>query len=120
MDLFGTEHEPTPWIYLPSEKADPRNGVRVQSVGMIGRALGDGSYTIIHGTPDCILPLEKANARFIVRAVNAHDCLLAACKTALRIVRNIDAGHVVVKGDDYSLGDTLRDAIAKAEAKPCE
>ena len=62
--------------------------------------------------------VTPANARLIVRAVNAHDDLLAAAKAAL----DPDPCHYDHDGDCQAHGITnpceqklLRDAIAKAE-----
>ena len=46
-----------------------------------------------------------ANAAFIVKAVNAHDELLAACKAAAKILHCPDTAQL------------CRDAIAKAEGR---
>ena len=45
----------------------------------------------------------KANAEFIVRAVNSHEELLEACKDALKFMDGTDVGR------------NLEEAIAKAE-----
>jgi len=53
-----------------------------------------------------------ANADFIIRAVNAHDDLLAACKAA-----SVLTSGCVCDGGIACLHCTLNNAIAKAEAQ---
>ena len=55
--------------------------------------------------------LNEADARLIVRAVNAHESLLAACKVGLaRIESDIESTN-----NKTSDGDQLRAAISLAE-----
>lgn len=56
-------------------------------------------------------PESEANAAFIVRACNAHDDLLAACKAAL--ADRFGADDPCVDADPIT--DQLRAALAKAE-----
>ena len=61
---------------------------------------------------------HEANARLIVRAVNAHDELLAACKLALTFSREgcPDPGCLVCQQHDAETAQ-LKAAIALAEAE---
>ena len=50
---------------------------------------------------------HHANAEFIVRAVNAHDDLLSACKAAMRILSLWGPQEVPVDSDHYEENKAL-------------
>jgi hypothetical protein len=70
-------------------------------------------------------PEQRANAEFIVRAANAHDDLLAACKLQEELIKTIVENMGIVKFIDavksmshfgyVATMQTIREAIAKAE-----
>lgn len=68
------EHSPTPWHTLPCGEPDCWCLCIVTDTGL-GRDDREG----------CVVPagcLSAADAEFVVRAVNHHDALLAACRAA--------------------------------------
>jgi hypothetical protein len=65
-----TAHTPTPWMLNPSAPEE---------------IISPGETLVIVRAPQPYLqPRAKANAELIVRAVNAHDDLVAAAKAAVR------------------------------------
>jgi hypothetical protein len=88
-----TKHTPGPWRYDPYE-------------GSYQSAIIGECYQIATVSYD---DWDHSNAAFIVRAVNAHDDLLAACKAALSLTEN--RGNLQF----MECTATLRAAIAKAE-----
>ena len=62
-------------------------------------------------------PEIRANAEFLVRAVNAHGHLLSACKTAANLCESLFAGGDVGPTDAAAVLGELRRAIAKANAR---
>lgn len=95
------KHSPTPW----------------KLIDVMG-------HVSIHSHPIQILayhepvPQSRVNAAHIVRCVNSHDDLLAACRRMESIVRNAS-----IKTTDVGIGSDLayeaslaKEAIAKAEA----
>ncbi len=120
--MSETKHTPTPW-----ETSDHKDGTWV----LKGRTYR--GCKIIHQLPQagantiraiCMLPPDEggpksatnnANAAFIVRAVNAHDELVAACaRTAEWIVANSALGNMSMLQPEVPV-NMLRAAIAKAE-----
>ena len=63
---------------------------------------------------------QKANAAFIVHAVNFHDALLAACRRALVAMNHMgDQLHGIQPNGDvqiFPIWDEIRSVIAKVEA----
>lgn len=92
-----TKHSPLPWT------AD------------IGDRLSDGSDCWEINSPTesiaemmCPKDIEKANAEFIVRCVNAHEALVDALKTAMPII----ASHMAMTGGDVrGLGGSFQDRL---------
>lgn len=94
----SAEHTPLPWEAMPPDEID-------HFVPIIGVRLGDDSnpvYTPTNGVVAgaMLFPTEidakdferaKANAAFIVRAVNCHYQLLEALALAVEILDEIDA-----------------------------
>lgn len=101
------EHTPLPW-HLISGKANSANGCPVE--------------TEIRGGNHVVARLgvvrsdrDKANAAFIVKAVNCHVELRQALEWALDIIDGSTVGRNVHKGHgDY---DFARAALAKAEGR---
>ena len=94
------KHTPTPW--KKSQRVNERHAIRIIGNGMLvaeARAAG-GSWTN-----------AKANADFIVQAVNAYDELLGAVK----------ALHALADGHPYEAQATTlkwtHQLIAKAEGR---
>ena len=104
---MGTDHTPTPWTFGNGEKFP--FVIRHDSDGLGSHIAYIACQEVIckehGGTPE-------ANAAFIVRAVNAHEELLEACKCA---------GDALLanEGDPIKREALrqLREAIAKSEGK---
>jgi hypothetical protein len=77
------------WRGPPGEIAIMARVAKGQAVGPLKRAaVKDGVYCVAIVEPcgidgDRYPELTRANAEFIVRAVNAHDALVAACRAML-------------------------------------
>lgn len=105
---MNAQHTPTPW-HVGDGKA-----ARI-IYGQDGYAIADA--TVYHGRHG---GAEEANAAFIVRAVNAHDDLVAA----LRKARNAISEEVLAAGDEdhptiarhARIIDEIDAALAKAGA----
>jgi hypothetical protein len=97
-----SKHTPTPW----RQQGEP-NGHRIN---------GEGGPVAV-ASPRFMDRTERlANAAFIVRACNAHEDLLAACKKLLGLVRERPE-NLASYGAHYTVQDAEA-AIAKAEAAP--
>lgn len=108
-----TEHTPTPWEMLPAytnRNAYPigklRNAGATKYWDIVGEATGIG------GTEE----EDKANASFIVRACNAHDELLAACKRTKALIESEYCGRLANTPFQGFINE-VEAAIAKAEGK---
>ena len=110
--MSEAKHTPLPWKWTPEGR-----GEWDDITGLEG---ADGTKIITlkdvyPGYSECgedlIMEIDPKNAAFIVRAVNSHDELLAACEAAL-------AEHPAENGRGVdlpqSLAATLRAAVAKA------
>ena len=64
-----TQHTSTPWFIYPKDNGE----------ALIGNAPHPVAWVAVKKDYE-FEPLAKANARFIVRAVNNHEALLGACK----------------------------------------
>lgn len=119
------EHTPTPWASTPATEEPSLSSV-LHVAGEIPptRENVESFPNPEDGPPEAIGYIRvmeddtHANAEFIVRAVNAHDELLAACKAAL----DPDPCWFDHHGNcqAHALGNPceqklLREAIAKAE-----
>lgn len=100
------KHTPGPWSFNPKYKSviDQTNTVLQVS----GFSIPCGYVPDEH--------IGYANAKFIVRACNAHYDLLAACKQALASA----VPHPVEHPTMTAAWAVLREAIAKAEGEPAE
>ena len=101
----------------------PKNGP-APSDAQLG---GMGGYTSQCDDQECTLPHSifictsvtdktRANAALIVRAVNAHEALVAAAQRALALLENIGTGTWA----NTPAGDDLRAALALAEQEVSE
>src|SRR5690349_20377611 len=95
-----TPHTPTPWKVL-----NEHDGIENLIVDQKERE----NICRVNGTQD--LPLDQANAAFIVRAVNAHAVLLAIVKEIYA-----DENDVTRRKHSDELRFRMEDAIAKAES----
>lgn len=101
-------HTPTPWKIVNRSLTDP--------LDLSGRTIKDGRNRILahlYPTPSGLgLEEQKANAAFIVRAVNAHEKLVEA-------LRNAQAALLVLSPNatDTRMMRDIEQAIAKAEGR---
>jgi hypothetical protein len=63
--------------------------------------------------PSCVNHLWMSDASLIVRAVNAHDDLVAACEAARRSL-----GYQIGADESLNLRAVLDKALAKAKVSP--
>ncbi len=105
-----TQHTPTPWKLFPGVGED-LDGVMSEKVN------AGGNFYIAQ----CNV---KGDAEFIVRAVNSHEALLSDHEKFSKLCvelnnqKNIllEAAKRVLAEDNVDAMDSLKDAIAKAEA----
>lgn len=109
------KHTPTPWIvseypmgYGIERVEDSKNCPVRGSVAFIDRIVGSASY------PD----QAKANAGFILRAVNAHEALIEAAKAGEYLGDKLGAGIELPPAMIAEKLRIIRAAIAKAEGRP--
>ncbi|NOV17849.1 hypothetical protein E5S70_17500 [Ensifer adhaerens] len=115
------KHTPLPWKVVSQPNFDNGNvytsiqPVNVDEEAMKPLAMMNGEFHVCrmsHTAASWRFDYHRANAAFIVKAVNAHDALLEACRCAL--------GHLTGNMDgDMDLGDPvelLRAAVSKAGA----
>lgn len=98
-----TQHTPTPWR---KDKSWTEWTVR-----------GSKNEVIIDQAGPYDTPiLSEPNANFIIRAVNAHEDLVAACQRVLDVLQDgsIDYDDQTVIEDMH---DTLRNALSKAKGE---
>lgn len=106
-------HTPLPWRVFHSGSDGPRimpdTGDKREDIKFIAMVNGRDFHA------------DAGNAEFIVRAVNAHDDLLEACKASLI---EFEASHEVMLLNPAMRGvkeaaiiSSLRAAISKAEGK---
>lgn len=101
-----TQHTPTPWSW----ERESGSGL-IQILHHRAEYPGQGSVVI------CVDDLTEADAKFIVRAVNSRDDLLASCKALLEYLIDDNPGGFL-GGDDWmtKLADEAKAAIKKAES----
>jgi len=105
------KHTPTPWT---SELST------IYTVGIENKEANNGQWS-----DECLVGsvINKADAAFTVRAVNAHDGLVKQLRSAIRWIENValndPAEALRSKPNDTSLNDLKRwiEAIAKAEGE---
>lgn len=117
-----SEATPRPWEACPSRKGDGGSGPHdFVIVGNItdpvyegGELIEDASCVVIAHVKgnDTSGGIPKANAEIIVRAVNAHDALVAACALVSEWLDAV-AGQLGVT----TIHNEVKAAIAKAEAR---
>lgn len=105
-------HDPTPWRQVASGTIISINNEHVLGIAFVNPR-GDAS-----GIP---LGKDRANASFIVRACNAHDALVAACKSVEDLLVRIDNGETTVRisnvnGQWRLILNSLKSALSKAGA----
>lgn len=98
-----TQHSPTPWT-LDGEHIFDDILAHVATVDF-----SDDDEPTITGRGTLPAGTGRNNADFIVRAVNCHDDLLAACRAAFDELASLN--------DNQDLIDQLDSAITKAEGK---
>jgi len=94
------DHSPLPWRFSTDDPMD----------GTIGQIESHDDWSVAAVFNDVRELPAKANAEFIVRAVNSHDALLAALKALI-------AGDPHEWLLDHGLRKRAQDAIAKAEGR---
>ena len=100
-------NEPDPWNFyitgdLFEHPPDEDDGSVVTTAIPVAIAVGNPTGREV----------AEATAKFIVKACNAHDELLAACKTALLACELLNGQSIIYEAMEY-----LRAAIAQAEGK---
>lgn len=97
------DHTPIPWKAVKYLYADD---ISIETAGgdTLASVYGDDLDT--HSWP------ATANAAFIVKAANAHDDLLEACKASLEILRRVEVHHQTGQVEEM-----LELVIAKAEGR---
>ena len=120
-------YSPTPWVlrsfvwkhgkpvftvedvaeFLAATARNSR-GMRLFGVSCKDEAAGDEPVVCYTGNG----PTSEANARFIVRAVNAHDELVAALRGLMDFMQD-ESGEM----DAFTVCEVAANAIAKAEGK---
>lgn len=103
------QHTPTPWHVTTSIKEfvpkSQGGGLKVKLMANSESRIG----TLNSENPE----LARANAAYIVKAVNAHEALLKACKAgASMLLRN-----TLQDAEDTAVYNQMKQAIAQAEGK---
>lgn len=119
------KHTQTPWKRFILDTPKEKIGAYVQ--GCVNKSQEENFHFILGKHPDggdadvCHVgngPKSSANAEFIVRAVNAHDALLEACKCLMNEAKASTGAFKVEMR--YAIGNTnfncLERRIAEAEA----
>jgi hypothetical protein len=103
------EHSALPWSIPVSSQGWERweDGLG----GPIGNA--DTSHLLfVYSDDDTIDPeVARANREFVLRAVNAHDALVAACEMALRLTRSYPRP---ADDEGYRFSNQVTSALADA------
>lgn len=103
-------HTPTPWKIIPSVSSGIIHNIGDEN----GRAIAGVFHAPDKGRP---ILIATRNAELIVRAVNAHDGLVAACRAVLLLA---DSSGQLPDNGEYCgsiIADQIRAALAKAEVK---
>ena len=127
--MSKAKHTPLPWRASKHRLRDTE-GIVISATGADGnwQPVAVASYLGCE-RPDGYKPFrpnpatrrliaeQKANAELIVRVVNAHEALLAACKMVLRRwTFNNDQHHTHSWHDMADCAEVIRAAIASAES----
>lgn len=116
-----TKHTPTPWkLYQghymgPLEIVTDRTGKPNDNFQEL--TIGEVRSTIWESDNDSAWQRTKANAAFIVRAVNAHEELLRAAHAALNLSVERAESRKKWTVRDQQVHEMLEKAIARAEGK---
>lgn len=108
---MSEKHSPLPWNY---DNGSIKTGVQSKMMGVIGECgFVDEIAIVCHKN-------HEANADLIVRAVNSHEALVAACEAALDFCNDIgdgapDAGPVERTANTLTV--QLHNALDRARAK---
>lgn len=114
--MTETAHTPLPWV--ANDKHSGANPWRIENDEGV---YANGGWIIA----ECMGPDAKANAAFIVQAVNSHHRLVEALEKARKIIADIDDYMKRPSRGDWGeecaccMGELLdddRDAIAKIDA----
>lgn len=101
------KHTPTPW-----EVTEPMEDYHEFDTPF-GYRRENGDWSTVGWARCASRESTQANAEFIVRSVNAHDDLLAACRAFVNWY-NVDSTEF----NSDTVYEMARAAIAKAEAQP--
>lgn len=114
-----TEHTPTPWSVFPPETPEV---TKQNCINRLVIVAGDSTVAVFNGcSHQHATEEERANARFIVRACNAHDDLLAACKLTRKLsalyslAEHPDEQGEAAMNEILEIHAAIEAAIAKAE-----
>lgn len=99
------QHTPTPWTVYNAHLQNESTGDEFPTITAWDEK-GDCSVTVAICSPDADAVYE--NAAFIVRAVNTHEDLLAACR------RVVEVDDRVASTMPSEVVDQCRAALAKA------
>lgn len=77
---MSAEHTPTPWLL--DEDCFDEDVVEITSQDRLDNSMGEIAAVQVGGFDDEVEAQQRANAEFIVRAVNAHADLVAALDAA--------------------------------------
>lgn len=109
------QHTPTPWIIRPAEVDENKFQIRHET------ERNDGMWwaSVVAMTSDQICEehggTPEANAAYIVRAVNAHEGLLAVARELLEAIHRGGDLQLGRSGRNSLLESKVNEAIAKAE-----
>lgn len=109
MTTQKAQHTPTPW------KVNGKGGYLIYVGGDLTARRKFVAQAYDPEAQDKLTNVAKANAEFIVRACNAHDDLLAACKVALFWCPECGRFGKREIGVPCERCTPLRAAVAKAE-----
>ena len=104
------EHSPTPWHRFNH----PVGSIIVRDAEGADVCVMLGMNPDLHAPPHRVTEVAGPDAEFIVRAVNAHNDLVAACDAALKRCRDAKARFVGRFVGDDELMEQLEHALAKA------
>lgn len=102
MSAMSVKHTPVPWTIHASDGTNPTVKPGLHTVRI--RTAAGSLIDIMQDVSDSSYPEILANAGLIVRAVNAHGGLLAACEDMLASMELACGG----------MGESWRDTIRKA------
>lgn len=113
------KHTPTPWRLSRYIGHEPKEDWPGRIIGNNGQDVFAGPFSFRALTGKTAKEAE-ANAEFIVRAVNCHEELLAACRAAVSAFAQADE-ESRPRAENWAAlraaSDTARAAIARAESE---